>query len=185
MDSLVEKEREEFIQTVIGMTKDLVQIDSEQCKDIISRLTMQHMHQAIKILGPHPDLQKQLLKKVIDSRDKGVRVEMSLMLQNIELLCQIDKKQVLPELENNQDYPLDECFRICKQYQVKEAMAYLMERLGGVQEALDLHLAIILGKVTGHLAHPPGYQKDEFAFLPLAIQPALKLCASLKKQDEE
>lgn len=91
----------------------------------------------------------------------------------------------MAELENNQDYPLDECFRICKQYEVKDAMAYLMERLGGVQEALDLHLSIITTRVTSHLQHPPVYQKDEFAFLLLLTQPTLKLCASLKKQDEE
>jgi hypothetical protein len=41
-----------------------------------------------------------------------------------------------------QDFPLDECLKVCTKYNVKEAQAYLLERLGAIHQALDLYAQV-------------------------------------------
>ena len=54
----------------------------------------------------------------------------------VKLLCQFEKS-VLIYLKSNDQYPIDECLRLCERYHVPEAQAYLLERTGDVHNALN------------------------------------------------
>lgn len=50
---------------------------------------------------------------------------------------------MLYELKNF-DYPLDQCLKLCQEYNITEATAFLLERSGAVLEALKLYIEVFL-----------------------------------------
>lgn len=62
-----------------------------------------------------------------------------LLILYVQLLCQIEPMRVRKELMTL-DYPLDDCLDICLRYNVYDAAAYLFERSGNIQKALELKL---------------------------------------------
>jgi len=41
------------------------------------------------------------------------------------------------------DYPLDQCLKLCQEFKMNEATAFLLERSGAVLEALKLYIEVI------------------------------------------
>ncbi|KAJ6807507.1 vacuolar protein sorting-associated protein 8-like protein [Iris pallida] len=56
----------------------------------------------------------------------------------LELLCQYERKLVLKFLETFENYRLEHCLRLCQEYGVTDAAAFLLERVGDVGGALVL-----------------------------------------------
>ncbi|KAG9455232.1 hypothetical protein H6P81_008136 [Aristolochia fimbriata] len=59
----------------------------------------------------------------------------------LELLCQYDRSSVLNFLETFENYQLERCLRLCQDYEVTDAAAFLLERAGDVPTALSLTLS--------------------------------------------
>lgn len=55
-----------------------------------------------------------------------------------ELLCQFERYSVLKFLETFDNYRLESCLRLCQEYGVTDAAAFLLERVGDVGSALVL-----------------------------------------------
>ena len=51
--------------------------------------------------------------------------------------------KVLKELKENQ-YPLDESLKLCKEYGLKKAVGYLLERSGAITDAIDVYFEVII-----------------------------------------
>ncbi len=66
----------------------------------------------------------------------GISVTPDMHKLYIKLLCQFEKESVLRYLKSNDQYPIDECLRLCEKYDVSEARAYLLERTGDVHGAM-------------------------------------------------
>jgi hypothetical protein len=49
---------------------------------------------------------------------------------------------VLEELKKN-DYPLDDVLKICENPKNEEAMAYIFERTGSIQESILIHINLL------------------------------------------
>lgn len=56
----------------------------------------------------------------------------------LELLCRFERNSVLKFLETFDSYRLEHCLRLCQEYGVTDAAAYLLERVGDVANALVL-----------------------------------------------
>lgn len=56
----------------------------------------------------------------------------------MQLLCQYEPKSVLKFLETFDNYRLEHCLRLCQKYEVIDATAFLLERVGDVRSALGL-----------------------------------------------
>ncbi|KAJ0975965.1 hypothetical protein J5N97_017930 [Dioscorea zingiberensis] len=56
----------------------------------------------------------------------------------LELLCCYEPKSVLKFLETFDNYRLEHCLRLCQEYEVIDATAFLLERVGDVGSALGL-----------------------------------------------
>jgi hypothetical protein len=56
-------------------------------------------------------------------------------------LCQFEPKSVLKFLESFENYRLEHCLRLCQEYGVTDAAAFLLERVGDVGSALSLTIA--------------------------------------------
>lgn len=59
----------------------------------------------------------------------------------VELLCQFEPKSVLKFLKSFEDYRLEHCLKLCQDYGITDAAAYLFERVGDIGSALSLVLA--------------------------------------------
>jgi len=61
----------------------------------------------------------------------------------IRLLCQFQPHDVLPHLSTHADYDIDRVLKLCQEYHVDDASAFLLERTGNQQGALELTLQAI------------------------------------------
>eukprot|EP00743_Colponemidia_sp_Colp-15_P010359 GILK01011401.1.p1 GENE.GILK01011401.1~~GILK01011401.1.p1 ORF type:complete len:872 (+),score=181.18 GILK01011401.1:61-2616(+) len=74
-------------------------------------------------------------------------ISVSMHVLYVKLLCQLQPQKVYSYLTTHDDYPLDDCLKLCQQYQVHNATAYLLERTGDVQGAMQLILKTVLSSL--------------------------------------
>lgn len=70
--------------------------------------------------------------------DKIVVLNVSL---SVQLSCQYERNSVLKFLQTFDNYRLERCLRLCQEYRVIDAAAFLLERVGDVGSALSLTLS--------------------------------------------
>jgi len=63
------------------------------------------------------------------------------------LLCRFDPGSVYPYLSSSDSYRLDHCLELCQQYNITDATAFLLEKMGDAEGALEL----ILGEFEPNL----------------------------------
>ncbi|XP_022757621.1 vacuolar protein sorting-associated protein 8 homolog isoform X2 [Durio zibethinus] len=66
----------------------------------------------------------------------------------LELLCQFERDSVLKFLETFDSYRVEHCLRLCQEYGIIDAAAFLLERVGDVGSALLLTLSGLNDKFT-------------------------------------
>ncbi|XVE77336.1 hypothetical protein DITRI_Ditri13aG0054400 [Diplodiscus trichospermus] len=66
----------------------------------------------------------------------------------LELLCQFERNSVLKFLETFDSYRVEHCLRLCQEYGIIDASAFLLERVGDVGSALLLTLSSLNNKFT-------------------------------------
>ncbi|KAL0030409.1 hypothetical protein WJX79_001821 [Trebouxia sp. C0005] len=59
--------------------------------------------------------------------------------QFVGLLCQFEPAAVLPFLQSHDSYRVEACLPSCQRYEVNDAHAYLLERLGDIAAAIKLY----------------------------------------------
>lgn len=59
----------------------------------------------------------------------------------LQLLCQYERGSVLKFLETFDSYRVEHCLRLCQEYGIIDAAAFLLERVGDVGSALLLTLS--------------------------------------------
>ena len=59
----------------------------------------------------------------------------------MQLLCQYEGHSVLKFLEMFDSYRVEHCLRLCQEYGIIDATAFLLERVGDVGKALSLTLS--------------------------------------------
>lgn len=64
----------------------------------------------------------------------------------MQLLCQYERNSVLKFLETFESYRVEHCLRLCQEYGIIDAAAFLLERVGDVGSALLLTLSGINDK---------------------------------------
>ncbi|KAL0018560.1 hypothetical protein WJX77_004866 [Trebouxia sp. C0004] len=82
--------------------------------------------------------------------------------QFVGLLCQFEPTAVLPFLQSHDSYRVEACLPSCQRYEVNDAHAYLLERLGDVAAAIKLYVrdiqrcnsALIQGVLQGDVLLP-------------------------------
>ncbi|KAI0500748.1 hypothetical protein KFK09_018964 [Dendrobium nobile] len=68
----------------------------------------------------------------------AIQVTDEMAEQYLELLCQFERGSVLKFLETFDNYRLEHCLKLCQEYGVTDAAAFLLERVGDVGNALVL-----------------------------------------------
>lgn len=83
------------------------------------------------------------------------------------MLCQYERSSVLKFLETTDNYRVEYCLRLCQEYGIVDAAAFLLERVGDVGSALLLTLSRVNDKfieleeaVDSSLTHDKAYLFD-------------------------
>ncbi|XP_031383259.1 vacuolar protein sorting-associated protein 8 homolog [Punica granatum] len=105
---------------------------------------------------------KDYLKKVFDFprflRNNPIDVTDDMVERYLELLCQYERNSVLKFLETFDSYRVEHCLRLCQEYGITDAAAFLLERVGDVGSALLLTLSSL---------------NDKFAKLDIVVSEAM------------
>lgn len=133
---------------VMNSLNVLVEIDSDRTAKLVKDWFENEHAQIIRKLNSAPQLQLKYLRELVkDSHDKETLNE-DLLLLYVELLCKLEPHKVMDFLVSRDDYSLDDCLKLCRQYEVINATAYLYERIGCTRDALKLYLDLLRKKVN-------------------------------------
>lgn len=102
----------------------------------------------IRTLEPYPDLLANYIENMLDNelKDREHRIESETKLSYLRLKCENQPDQVV-KVFNRYKFPLDESLKICKEYKNSLAIAYITNRLGLTEEAVDEYLEVNLQKI--------------------------------------
>jgi len=117
-------------------------LSSEQTRQIILGLDQNLEIEAIKQLNAFPKLQLDYIRGIFKGPEENKKIPDSLLVLHLKLLCQLQPKQVIKEIKLT-TYPLDECLKLCREYGIKDALAFFLERAGNLQEAINISLEVI------------------------------------------
>lgn len=87
-------------------------------------------------LGEEADLVKELLER----SKLRIADDPSVQERFVRLSCEYEPAGVFPYLESHDSYKVDACLKLCKDFSITDAEAYLLERTGDVTGALTLIL---------------------------------------------
>lgn len=87
-------------------------------------------------LGEEADVVKELL----DRSKLRIADDPAVQERFVRLSCEFEPAGVFPYLESHDSYKVDACLKLCKDFNITDAEAYLLERTGDVTGALTLIL---------------------------------------------
>ncbi|CAL5060601.1 unnamed protein product [Urochloa decumbens] len=107
-------------------------------------------NQTVELQYSSTDLEdyRQRLSNLSKLDHNPVSIDDELVELYLELLCQYERRSVLKFLETFDSYRLERCLRLCLDYGVTDAAAFLQERVGDVGSALALILAGLDDKIS-------------------------------------
>lgn len=104
---------------------------------------MEHSDETIKTLEPYPDLLANYIENMLDNekKDREFRVEKNIKILYLRLKCENQPNEVV-KIFNKYKFPLDDSLKICKEYKNSLAIAYITNRLGLTDEAINEYLTV-------------------------------------------
>jgi len=137
-------------QTLLQKLKDLIQLDPVLSAQLVAELFMDDLDEVLNGLMMDQQVQFQLLQAIISGdltkidSVAGPVLHSNLSMDHhqmyLTLMAKFHPDLVYHHLINNDNYRPDECLKLCQQYDIADASAYLLERMGNVSSALQLML---------------------------------------------
>jgi hypothetical protein len=75
---------------------------------------------------------------------------MELLKIHLKLTAKINPC-VMIHLVKNEIYPIEEAMQLCKQFNILDALAYLLERTGKLDQAFEQYIILIEGTLRAYL----------------------------------
>lgn len=107
----------------------------------------------IRGLDAFPQVQFDFLSSALDVEDTGIlelleknggpRAAQDVSDLYFRLMCRFRPSSVYRFLQTHDNYRPDFCLRLCQEYKITNAIAYLMERSGDAQGAVDLMVGVL------------------------------------------
>ena len=96
LDRKKDKNLQQINELILLNLPFLVQINTAQTHELISRYNKNAEKTVIKYLSAYPELQKKYLEKILNEREIGKIIDDELLLINVELLCKgSDENEVI------------------------------------------------------------------------------------------
>jgi hypothetical protein len=83
------------------------------------------------------------LVELTRNAEERLNMTTELQLQYIQLLCQYQPEDVCAYLKSGVGFPVKEALAICEDYEIQDALAFLLERDGNIEGALALILKTV------------------------------------------
>ena len=91
----------------------------------------------------YPDLQLEYVENILQKeREEGNKGTKEMLMLHITLMCKLKPNKIVFELENN-EYPLDIALKVCREAHLSNVVAYILIRLGSIQEAMQIYLNLL------------------------------------------
>jgi hypothetical protein len=148
----------EMQETVLKRVDRLVMVDEVETGKLLLDCFPINFRAVLGVLSLHEKVQYVYLSGLIAQIDpSGVNVSGSgidslpddVHESYIRLLCKFSPKRVYNYLSRNENYRLDICLDVCREFKIHEAVAYLRERMGDVTGALTMIIKEIGKKLVG------------------------------------
>ncbi|GFH54581.1 hypothetical protein CTEN210_11057 [Chaetoceros tenuissimus] len=138
---------------------NLINLDPVPCAQLVAEIYVEELEQILTSLEDGED-EIALFKflKAVISGDL-VRVDAvagPVLLANmtidhhqkyLELMAKFHPDMVYHYLTNSDNYRVEGCLKLCQEYEIADASAYLLERMGSVSSALQLMLQTLEGRL--------------------------------------
>jgi hypothetical protein len=135
-ETIEEDDREKLKKEVMESLAEFVDIDSDATAKIVNDWYEGEHLEIVRKLDNAPKLQMKYLGELAkDALDED------LVFKYVILLCENEKDSVFKFLSERDDYNIEDCLHQCLKHNVVEAAAFLHEKLGNIQDALDLLLS--------------------------------------------
>lgn len=108
---------------------------------VLSKLKVEEQMKFIMNYKPPTKSKFEIFKKIlkfVEENDKEGSITEKFKIEYINLLNKYEPKKVLEEILTGK-YPMTECLKICEESKNMLSVAYLKERLGFFDEALDIY----------------------------------------------
>lgn len=73
----------------------------------------------------------------------NVQSGLNILMLYMNLLCKFQPDAVLGFLQSNEAVQIDDCLNVCREYQIKDAEAFILERMGQMMDSLLILLAFL------------------------------------------
>jgi hypothetical protein len=130
----------------------LVELDHVATMKMVAQLFSEDYQRVLTALSDTPGQQYELLSAMVatlhdtDGDSFGITpfpLDATDLQLYVQLMARFEPSAVYKYLSTHSDYPLDECVQICRENNITDAEAYLLERTGDISGALDLILQSI------------------------------------------
>ncbi|KAJ9588008.1 hypothetical protein L9F63_028181, partial [Diploptera punctata] len=132
---------------IMDNIKELLDIDATKTGQILLLKVAHLIPKIVEKLQTEPKALFQFLQGLFDYRESHsglaqlkdeLNFEPELVEQYIELLCEFSPEKVYPYITSSENYRLDTALEITRKHSQIEATAYLLEKTGDFQSALNL-----------------------------------------------
>ena len=130
---------------VLERLPELLQLDKQLTSRIVRGIFPPDDPALVLKLGKFPRLEFDYLTSLLDAQaeDDGPPTVLNAGVSSrfIELLCRFEPEKVYSHLISHADYPLMNALNTCRRHAITNATAYLLERTGAPETALEMMLS--------------------------------------------
>ena len=179
-------EKETIKQNIMKELHTLIRLEATMTAQlIIDKFGVEDHKRMIVQLDSNPNFQFQYLKGIMEATGKNKReapllnstkqfeVDAETAELYLRLLCQFEPNNVLSFLQSETLFGLEKALSLCKQFQMREGVVYLLERMGDVQSALVERLSLLESQLSTldqfysqQTCLPPNQNKQITNFVP-------------------
>ena len=137
----------------------LINLDPVPCAQLVAEIYVEELEKIISSLEERGDemvLFKFFHAVISGDLVKADAVSGPVLLANmnidhhqkyLELMAKFHPDTVYQYLTTSDNYRVEECLKLCQEYEIADASAYLLERMGNVSSALQLMLQTLEGRL--------------------------------------
>lgn len=146
--NLSDRLKDEILLSISSKLRELAEIDSKKTQRLLTKYFEEKKElELIKGLKSYPHLQFGLLENKIEfETQEGKTLEATLLIMFISMLCKKFPKKVCQEIKKG-IYPLKDCLDLVIRHGIREAEAYLYEKMGSIEKARDLYQGLFVKKI--------------------------------------
>lgn len=146
-------------ESLFARMPDLVRLEALMTAELVAELFVDDLHRVVALMDKADSGESQFLffQAIISGNLNNINPVAASVLnahlstehhhKYLSLMAQLHPDLVYEYLSTHDNYRADECLKLCQDYNIADASAYLLERMGHVSSALQLILQTLESKM--------------------------------------